>query len=565
MKSNFQQYENSLTRQVELSMNQWSKELADMSTELMNDPMLIVDALNDRRNICTPGFLMRRQLQETFPELLESVSKETGEVYSDLFIGNNIPWPEKFVKCLSSKLEKHAKTQSQTVKASQWNAWLNDDSFPVKRELAVKLSFLLDMDDYVTTKFLLSCSHEPFSVRNPLDCICLFCKQIRPKGTWKKVEELLSEYEKNRPENEPIADRPQMPVGKLGKTYMISAKIPELAGASTPEYQLENLQHDLIAYMYSMDSEFTHRKRTSKKDTKADRPYLSGYSLERCQNLLELTKYLVILYPGYDNAVYKGGDRRTDKRNKEKENVLIKNVTYSFEKEEWKNVLMENGYPDLRDLSRAFTYSRNWDFAEPSELTLVGINPKTGHAYKNSAKKDAHDKIPFNKDVYMICKAYSEGDRLKKIALMKKQVENAVPVERKDILLLAFLFISEYSRQKENTDIMEHLYEMADINSDIDSFSFEIKSIIGQLENIEDMLDKDEKISGYISCINQFLQLFNFQEFYPPFLLDRFILFSLVGEEIGIPSLNNDVFPEGLTGIWLYDGYAEGTEEKFRK
>lgn len=140
MKSNFQQYENSLTRQVELAMNQWSKELADMSTELMNDPMSIVDALNDRRNICTPGFLMRRQLQENFSELLESVSKETGEVYSDLFISNNIPWPEKFVKCLSSKLEKHAKTQGQTVKASQWKAWLNDESFPAKRELAVKLS-----------------------------------------------------------------------------------------------------------------------------------------------------------------------------------------------------------------------------------------------------------------------------------------------------------------------------------------------------------------------------------------------------------------------------------------
>ena len=330
MKNNFQQYENSLTRQVELSMNRWSKELADMSTELMNDPMQIVDALNDRRNICTPGFLMRRQLQENFPELLESVSKETGEIYSDLFISNNIPWPEKFVKCLGSKLEKHAKTQDQTVKASQWKAWLNDESFPAKRELAVKLSFLLDMDDYVTTKFLLSCGHEAFSVRNPFDCICLFCKQIRPKGTWKKVEELLNEYEKNRPEDDTTADTRKMSVGELGKTRMISAKIPELAGSSTPDYQLEDLQHDLITYMCSIDSEFTHRKRTSKKDTKTDRPYLSGYSLERCQNLLELTKYLAVLYPGYDNAVYEGGDRRTDLRTKKKgTDILVSKIIYS--------------------------------------------------------------------------------------------------------------------------------------------------------------------------------------------------------------------------------------------
>ena len=33
------QYENSLTRQAEESMDIWTKELADMSEELMNDPM----------------------------------------------------------------------------------------------------------------------------------------------------------------------------------------------------------------------------------------------------------------------------------------------------------------------------------------------------------------------------------------------------------------------------------------------------------------------------------------------------------------------------------------------
>ena len=33
------QYENSLTRQAEEAMDMWTKELADMSEELMNDPM----------------------------------------------------------------------------------------------------------------------------------------------------------------------------------------------------------------------------------------------------------------------------------------------------------------------------------------------------------------------------------------------------------------------------------------------------------------------------------------------------------------------------------------------
>ena len=53
------QYENSLTRQAEESMDIWTKELADMSEELMNDPMAVVRSLNDARNLCTAGFLGR--------------------------------------------------------------------------------------------------------------------------------------------------------------------------------------------------------------------------------------------------------------------------------------------------------------------------------------------------------------------------------------------------------------------------------------------------------------------------------------------------------------------------
>ena len=59
------QYENSLTRQAEESMDIWTKELADMSEELMNDPMAVVRSLNDARNLCTAGFLMRRQIQSS--------------------------------------------------------------------------------------------------------------------------------------------------------------------------------------------------------------------------------------------------------------------------------------------------------------------------------------------------------------------------------------------------------------------------------------------------------------------------------------------------------------------
>ena len=50
------QYENSLTRQAEESMDIWTKELADMSEELMNDPMAVVRSLNDARKYGRESF-----------------------------------------------------------------------------------------------------------------------------------------------------------------------------------------------------------------------------------------------------------------------------------------------------------------------------------------------------------------------------------------------------------------------------------------------------------------------------------------------------------------------------
>lgn len=278
------QYENSLTRQAEESMDIWTKELADMSEELMNDPMAVVRSLNDARNLCTAGFLMRRQIQASFSELLRDASEETGESYEDLTVNNNVPWPEKFLKNLSSRLEKYMlKEQNEVVKAIEWFQWLSDKKYPRKRELAVKLSFLLNMDDYTTTKFLLACGHEPFSVRNPLDCICLFCKMLRPQGDWTKVKSILKKYEQNRPQDAEDAGITQT-VGNIGMTRMISNQIPELAGISVPESEREDMEDKLIEYMYSVDPEFTRRKILVKKDKKTKKVvsdnlsvYYSGY------------------------------------------------------------------------------------------------------------------------------------------------------------------------------------------------------------------------------------------------------------------------------------------------
>mgnify|MGYP004479887803 FL=1 len=55
--------------------------------------------------------------------------------------------------------------------------------------------------------------------------------------------------------------------------------------------------------------------------------------------------------------------------------------------------------------------------------------------------------------------------------------------------------------------------------------------------------------------------MFSFEPLYPPFPLDRFILYALVAEEIGTPALSCDGKSENLSDIWLEAGYANTETE----
>lgn len=191
-------------------------------------------------------------------------------------------------------------------------------------------------------------------------------------------------------------------------TRMISNQIPELAGISVPESEREDMEDKLIEYMYSVDPEFTRRKILVKKDKKTKKVvsdnlsvYYSGYSLQRRKDLMELTRYLVKLYPTYDYWAYHKGDRRND---------AVGKVSNSGDNQV-KVEIAEDGYPDMGSLARAFMCAHGWQFAEPGELGL----PSHG------SLKTKHDNIPFNKEIYLVCKAYERSNRL---GAIRRFVEN---------------------------------------------------------------------------------------------------------------------------------------------
>lgn len=502
------EFSNSITKQTEEIMNDFAEELASMG-ERLEDPMEIIRELKKKENICTPGFLMRRQIQYQ-PELailLEKAVEESNQKYIDLFENRNVAWPEKLVEKLSSQLEKFAREkQNEVVKKNQWMKWLNDESMQIKRELAIKLSFLLKMDNETTTKFLLSGGHEPFNVRNPLDYICIFCKSYN--GDWRMVQEVLKEYEKNRP-NSSKAENDKI-IGSVGQTCLINSEISIFNRLNEKGIDFEQAKEQLIKYMYSQDNQFTRRKWVNRKDQKTKEikynwsEYFPGYSLQNRDYLLELTRYLVKVYPIY------------------KEKAVVE--------------VLEDGYPNLVQLTEAFIFMHEWTFVE---------------------KKAQHEKDLFNRDVYSICNAYDKGKRLSAIKRIKEFPNNAKIVERKDVLLMGYLFISGYLRlDDKNTE--NELKAMSVLDTKNVEFEKTMKKIINLLDESINEYDESKKIFDYICIINVFLECFSFEKFYPPFILDRFVLFALAGEEIGMSGVNEDGNAENIVGRLLEEAYLEG-------
>ena len=89
----------SITEETQREMALW---------EMESTQEKIFEFLNRRENLCTPGFILRRQLQMKFPKLVE---KAAGlETYADLTKTGNVSWPDKMTKELAKIFTFHSFT-----------------------------------------------------------------------------------------------------------------------------------------------------------------------------------------------------------------------------------------------------------------------------------------------------------------------------------------------------------------------------------------------------------------------------------------------------------------------
>ena len=170
----------SITEDMKKQTDTWAKDRDKANDWLAEATQEEIFAfLNERKNLCTPGFLLRRQLQTKFPALIEKASKVSNvKEWADLTTTGNVPWHEKLIESLAKNLtevafEKYG-NELMDIEKKQWQNYLSDQAH-CNRNTAIKLIFALEMDDATSAKFLLSNGNNLLSLRNPFDYSCKAC------------------------------------------------------------------------------------------------------------------------------------------------------------------------------------------------------------------------------------------------------------------------------------------------------------------------------------------------------------------------------------------------------
>lgn len=466
----------SITEETQREMDLWQ---AEMSQEK------IFEFLNRRENLCTAGFILRRQLQMKFPKLVE---KAAGlETYADLTKTGNVAWPDKMIKALAKILREtpfeKCSQAALNVEVKQWQNYLSDKA-NCQRDTAIKLLFALDMDDLTATKFLLANGNELFSLRNPFDYACKICHDCGL--TYEDAEDLFNKFTEQR------GDLPNSTPQNSDDNFtrLIKSETKDFSGKNI--IPAEEIKQQLLAAMLKYKNDF----RKSKNE--------AGYSLQNLKRFKLFLKYLVLMYP---TAELFTGQNFLD---------TVKIAT------------KQDGTPKVPShLITSMFDSQEIDLPEYAELAEYGGPdlPERGALHR------LYNKIPFNKNVLIPLKSLSKT--LRSILRAVEKPANAQAVNRDTILLLTYFFITGWKFTSD--EIKMQIQETLEADGQNFAEDSPEESLLFALTEVIDALEygDDEPIKTYIAVLNRMLISFEFTEFYAPFVLDRFILICLLAIDDG--------------------------------
>lgn len=479
----------SITERMGEQLSDWQNELEKLDFELKDSSQeKVFEFLNRRENICTPGFILRRQIQKEFPKLIEESAVKAGvAIYADLLVSGNVDWDTQLIECLSKKLEETVFEQygkyPPNIEWKQWKNYLSDKS-RCQRDTAIKLIFALNMDELTAAKFLLSSGRELLNWRNSFDYSCKVCLTYHFKYT--DAENLFNEFERRRDKNQFIDETQE----QANSDFTRKIKNETEQFSKNDKILFEDLKELILETMLKYQKDFRlHRNE-------------SGYSFQNLERFKILLKYLTLLYPTFNAFVGKDGlnnveiEKKADGTPKFPKHLIIS--------------MLESQEIDLPEYAELAKYGG-------PELEARGLN------------KRLYDNIPFTRNILIPLRSLEKNIRA--ILRAIKNPENAIDINRDAVLFLTYFLITGwiFAEEEKKEQILENLQD------DIDEFeagssSSEMVQILEEvlygLGSIED--NKNLSVDFYISLINRILTPFDFIGCYAPFVLDRFILICLM-------------------------------------
>ena len=483
----------SITERMEARMDMWKQDFLNANRNLSSTTQeRIFASLNRRENVCTPGFLLRRQLQLKFPKAIDDAAEDSEvKMYANLIESGNLAWDEKLIAQLSKLLSKMSfKRYGDTplkITSQQWKNWLGDHSH-CQRETAIKLMFALDMDAPTATKFLLANDHALLSFRNPFDYVCKVCFDC--DLTYANAEYLYRMFDRYcRLFGAAPVDGGTQAVTHDDFTQRIKNETAKIAPDDTITF--EEIKKPLVRAMFKYRNDFVERSN-------------EGYSKEALRMFELLLKYLTLLYPSVD--LFVGRENR----------VLVSKAIKTN----------ANGTPKFsQQLVTAMLDSREITLPEYWEVEDY-YGPELPERGK---EKNIYYNIPFNRDVLIPLKSLAKTIRAILRAINKP--ENAQAVSRDNLLLLDYFLISGWleANAKTKTKIRSAIQNDQKGSND--------KRLLMHLEDLFDSLDsintiRGSKVKFFIDGLNLLLGSFDFTGIYLPFVLDRFVLLCLLMDRL---------------------------------
>ena len=505
-----------LTAAVEQEIqSKWVSVMASSTRELPEASEQVLAYLRSRESQHTSDYIIRRHIQNCYPQLLEAVEKQSGEKYVNLNKNKNVAWEPGFNQALSECLYKQfldvisrcpGNKSSDVIPKKQWLEYLTDHKRLHRKQL-FKIALTLGMDVETTQKLLMACGKEPYNLHSVHDVICWYCQYKHKNEAYEMFLKLNKEYE----------DRVKLQDGK-GKEDKVQEEDKEQEKSS--KQGITTTIHHLIDESADDQSFLDELVRNSDE--------LTTYSEVLWSEYLRFARYLAVLYPEYTYSYVESREQDSST----KEWILIKEektVPISFKEkkvvvlgqEDTKGRIEVRNIPNMNQLLTAMFQDAFW----------FSGNKVHGKKEKHIAK--------VQKDVGGLIQTFCNNYKERCMKIVKKEFS----IDRQDVLLFSFFFLSNYLYLSSS--------KRSSIRAGLDGIGADGTKLDQAIQDVMDILENDanyreEALETVMKCMNLILRSYGFVEVYLPNPFDRFVVLALLSDaplavtSVILESIKND-------------------------